>query len=136
MIKKVTPSLLFMFIYLSLVQDALAQNIKITQPSNTGVVVGGRTGSSIVQGVFNSIVTIIFSVAILAFIIMLVWGAFDIIVSGGNKDKIQAGRKRITTAIIGIIVLAFAFFIARVVGDIVGIKIGPNTPLQLPKLLP
>lgn len=133
--KKITSSVLFLFIYFSLVSDVFAQDLKIVQPSGTGVSVGGRTGSSIVQNIFNSVVQIIFSVAIVAFIIMLLWGALDIILSGGNKDKVQGGRKRITTAIIGIIVLSLAFFIARVVGDIVGIKIGPTTQLQIPRLL-
>lgn len=126
--------LLVAFAYFNQVSESIAQDIQIKQPPNTGIQVGSRSGSSIAQNVFNSVVQIIFSVAILAFIIMLVWGALDIILSGGNKDKIQAGRKRITTAIIGIALLAFAFFIARVVGDIIGIKI--TGPLTIPSLLP
>jgi quinol-cytochrome oxidoreductase complex cytochrome b subunit len=122
------------FVYFIQASESFAQELKITQPPNTGVQVGGRSGSVIVQNVYNSVVTIIYSVAILAFIIMLIWGALDIIVSGGNKDKIQAGRKRITTAIIGIAVLAFVFFIAQVLGFILGINL--TGPIQIPSLLP
>jgi hypothetical protein len=134
MIKKTNFTLLLLFTHFILVSETFAQEIKIIQPSGAGVAVGGRSGSVIVQNIYNSVVTIIYSVAILAFIIMLVWGALDIIVSGGNKDKIQAGRKRITTAIIGIAVLAFVFFIAQVLGFILGINL--TGPIQIPSLLP
>lgn len=129
--KQISSSLLFLFIYLTLYQEAFAQDLKVVQPSGTGIRPVG-SGSSIIQKVYDSVITMIYSVAIVAFVVMLAWGALDIITSGGNKDKVQAGRKRITTAIIGITVLAFAFFIANVVGTIVGINV--TGPLKIPRL--
>ncbi len=122
-------------LFMIFTDEALAQNgvIRITQPGDTGVQVGARTGSTLAQTLYNNAIVILFSISILALIIMLVWGSFDWIVSGGDKDKIKGAQKRITTAIIGVFVLAFAFFIAQVLGQIIGINI--LGPLQIPSLL-
>lgn len=72
---------------------------------------------------FGNAIKIIFVVAALAVLIMLIWGAFQWIVSGGDKEKVQHARDRITNALIGLAVLALAFFIARVVGSIVNINL-------------
>ena len=126
--------LLLTQIYLSQAGESFAQEIRIIQPPNTGLRPEGRTGSALAQSIFDSIVTIIYSVGFVAFIVMIVWGGLDWILSGGDKDKIKSAQKRITTAIIGIAVLAFSFFIARVVGDLLGIKVLES--VQLPSLLP
>ncbi len=71
----------------------------------------------------SNILTIIFVVAALAVLFMLVWGAFSWITSGGDKDAVGGARKRIINALIGLAVLALAFFITRVVGQLVNIDI-------------
>lgn len=52
---------------------------------------------------------------------MFVWGAVDWILSGGDKEKIASARKRITTAIIGLVLLSLTFVVMVVVGQILGI---------------
>jgi hypothetical protein len=54
--------------------------------------------------------------------VMIVWGGFEILTSasGGKKD---AGRQRVTTAVIGFILLFGAFWIAQILEVIFGIKI-------------
>ncbi len=70
--------------------------------------------------------TLIFSVAALAVLVMMIWGGWEWITSGGNKDKIDAARKRIVNALIGLAILAIAFFVVRVVGNIIGFNILGN----------
>jgi len=126
-------SLPLLLLFLIHVEDAFAQGIKIEQPPNTGFQVGSQTGSQIAQKLFSNTITIIFSIASLAVLIMLVWGSFDWITSAGDKEKIKSARTKITTAIIGAVLLSLSFFIARVLGDIIGIKFLGE--LKLPSLL-
>ena len=54
-----------------------------------------------------------FSVAAAAVVIYFLWGAFNILKSGGNKEEMAAARGMITHAIIGFIILIFAFLILQ-----------------------
>ena len=54
---------------------------------------------------------------------MLITGAFNWITSGGDKENVGKARSRIINALIGLLVLALAFLIARVAGQIVHIDI-------------
>jgi hypothetical protein len=71
--------------------------------------------------VFSSIslvVNWIFLALIVVSVLMGVYGAFEIVTSGGNAEKVEAGRKLILYAIIGL-VIAFLIrsipFIARTI---------------------
>lgn len=65
---------------------------------------------------------IFFSVAGIAVLIYLLWGAFDWITSGGDSDKVAAAQSKMTNAVIGIIMVIVALTIfSVVVGDILGI---------------
>lgn len=61
----------------------------------------------------SRLVPAIFSVAASLVIIYFLWGAFKYLVSGGDKEEVQNARNMITHAIIGFIVLIFAFFILQ-----------------------
>lgn len=66
---------------------------------------------------------VVFVIAALLVLFFLVWGAFDWITSGGDKEKVGGARKKIFAAIIGLVLLALAFLITRVAGQIVNIDI-------------
>ena len=72
---------------------------------------------------------IVFIAAALAVLIYLVIGAFKWITSGGDKDAIGKARGTIVNALIGLAILALAFFITVLFGEIVGINI-----LSLPRI--
>ena len=65
-----------------------------------------------------------FSVGIgggIAFLLMI-FGAFQIILSAGNPDRVKAGKEMITSAIAGLLLIIFSIFILRVIGyDILAI---------------
>ncbi len=63
----------------------------------------------------GSIVTAIMAIAVLAVFIFLVIAAFDYVLAGGDKGKLESARNKITQSIIGIIVLASVFVIMQIV---------------------
>lgn len=58
----------------------------------------------------------------------LIWGGFDWILSQGDSGKVEAARKKITHAIIGLMLLASAAAIFFLVQSFLGIDVLKNTP--------
>lgn len=73
-----------------------------------------------------------FSLGLLVVLVMLIWGAFEWITSGGDKDAVSKARNRIINALIGLAVLAVAFALARVAGQFTGLNI-TNIVIPTPK---
>lgn len=61
----------------------------------------------------SSLLNIIFSIATVLAFIWLVWGAFQYITAGGDKQKLSQARSRVTWAIVGLLLIALAFLVAQ-----------------------
>lgn len=59
----------------------------------------------------------------LAFILYFMIGGFKWITSSGDKNKAEEAKTELTQAAIGLIVVAVSYFIAGIVGGVVGIDI-------------
>jgi ABC-type multidrug transport system fused ATPase/permease subunit len=66
-------------------------------------------------------VGVMFMVAVGAVFAYLMWGAIDIITANGEKSRVENGRKKIVFAIMGLIVVAGAFAVWRVVLSLTGV---------------
>lgn len=64
---------------------------------------------------------IMYAFAGMAVLFFIVWGAFDFITSGGDKEKIAGARRKIVNALIGLALLALAAFIVSLFGQVIGI---------------
>ncbi len=72
-------------------------------------------------------------VATLTMLIYLLWGAYDWIISGGEKEKITKARSKMTNAVIGLLfVFAMLALYNLVTSDI--LKIFPNWGIRIPQL--
>lgn len=80
---------------------------------------GGAAGLS---SFLSTIIRLIYTAATIVFVFMVVISAFQWILSGGDKEAVAKARGRLTYAIIGIVLLAFAFFIMNIIGSITGFK--------------
>jgi hypothetical protein len=83
---------------------------------------------------FGSLLTtsigFIFVVACIIFVFMFLWGAVQWIASGGDKGNVESAKGRITSALIGLVVLFSTFAIASLIEaftqvNILTIDIGP-----------
>lgn len=88
-----------------------AQNITITKPT---------VGFATLGDFLSKILTFAFLIAIFVILVMLIWGAFEWITSGGDKEAVGKARGRIINALIGLAVLAVAFALARVAAQFLG----------------
>ncbi len=100
-------------------------NIQIAEPE-AGISPNADPGK-----VLSNVITIVFVVAALVVLFMLIFGAFEWITSGGEKEAVGKARGRIMNALIGIAILALAFLLVRLVGQVINIDL---TNLTLPTL--
>lgn len=78
------------------------------------------TGAGGISKFLSNFIGLIYTVAAIVLIFMLLWGAFDWMTSGGEKDKLQAAQSKIINAIIGILLFAVAFAVIAVLGQFTG----------------
>lgn len=107
---------------------AIAQNIEIQPP---GKAQGKIFGYSDLGKFVSNVLTLAFSIALLVVLAMLIWGAFEWITSGGDKEAVGKARNRIVNALIGLAVLAVAFALAAVAGQFLGFKL-TEIPIPTP----
>jgi len=61
-------------------------------------------------------------IAIIWFVFVLITGAIGWIGAGGDKTAVEAARKKITTGLIGLVVVIAAIFIISLMGKLIGIE--------------
>lgn len=81
----------------------------------------GRGGEGI-GNLLSRLIELLYIVAGIVFVVMILIGAFQWIVSGGDKDALSKARSRVVHAIAGITLLALAFVIIKLVGQITGFE--------------
>lgn len=80
-------------------------------------------GYSSLGNFINNVIQLVFAVAAIIVLAMVILGAYEWIVSGGDKEAVGKARNRILNALIGLAVLAVAFALTRVVAQFTGIDI-------------
>jgi len=80
------------------------------------------TGAAGVNFLIDNIVAIFFSAGTIAFVLMFVWGAVQMILSGGDKEAIAKARARITWAIVGVALMALSYLIFALLQYVTGFK--------------
>lgn len=60
-------------------------------------------------------------IAVIWFVFTLITGAIGIMTAGGDKAAMESSRKRITSGIIGLVVVIAAIFILDLIGFLLGV---------------
>ena len=79
--------------------------------------------------ILSGLLNIVFYLAVFLAFYFLVWGAFQYILAGGKKEELAKARQRITWALVGLVIVFLAYFIAQYAGEIFPAKGGsPFSP--------
>ncbi len=81
------------------------QTVKISNPIGTDSI------PVLIARVINAFLGIVGSIAFL----MFVWGGFNWLISGGSSEKIEKGKKAMTYAVIGMIIVFSSYALVRFV---------------------
>ena len=117
MLKKTAATITSLYYLASATIASAAVDVGITPPRQ------GINPATPPGRVLSNALTIIFVVAALLVLFFLIIGAFQWITSGGDKEKVGKARGTIINALIGLAILALAFLIVRVVGQLLNIDI-------------
>lgn len=79
--------------------------------------------SYVIQKFLVNFIKLSFVIASVVFLFMLVWGGIEYISAGGDKERLGNSTKRITNALIGIVILLGSYAIFKLVNLIFGINI-------------
>lgn len=80
-------------------------------------------GFSNVGSFINNAITLAFVVAMIIVFVMLVWGAIEWMLSGGDKDAVGKARGKIIHALVGLAILAVAYAILTLVASFLGVSL-------------
>lgn len=81
------------------------------------------TDFSTPAGIVNRLLLFAFPIAGMILFIMIVWGGFEMLTGAASKKSLDAGRQRITAAIIGFIILFSSFWFAQILEAVFNIRI-------------
>jgi len=74
----------------------------------------------------NSALNFVMVIAALLVFMYLIWGGIEWITSGGDKGKTESARNKITSAVIGLIVVAASYAILQLTLNFLGFTGGLN----------
>ncbi len=103
-----------------MIKEVFAQPkpIGFPQPSGFGVQVGKENVGPLFGTVVRNGIRLAFTIAAIAVLIMFLWGTIDWIFSGGDKEKVASARKKIISAIVGLVLISLTFVILGALGQI------------------
>jgi len=103
-----------------MVKKYLAQNISIGGQD----IQGPLQGINNIGDVVNRVMAFVIPLAAVILIFVLIWGGFDFMMSQGNPEKVKSGRAKITTGIVGFILLAVSYLVVRFISSVFGLGEG------------
>ncbi len=98
----------------------LAQRISIRGQPIEGPLKGINTVGDLVNTLMNFLVPL----AGVILLLVLIWGGYDLMMSGGNPEKVKSAQAKITTGVIGFVLLVLAYLIVRIISYIFGLQTG------------
>lgn len=66
---------------------------------------------------------LVFPIAGIILFLYLIWGGFDYLTSMGDPKKAEAGKNKITSAIIGFVIIFAAFWIVQILDYVLKLKV-------------
>lgn len=128
-IRKILPVLFVLFLFLYLIpytlylvhaaepdQDPCKSETRTTSTTAKGIDIGSIFGFGDITSLgcgISRLIKPLFSIASFLVILYFLLGAFRFLKAGGNKEDMDAARQMISHAIIGFVILMFAFFILQ-----------------------
>ena len=96
------------------------------------VTAGNFFGFTCIANLISNVVSIALVIALIIFFVYLVMGGIEWSASGGDKAKVEGAQKRITNALIGLVIVASSYAIFTLVLTFFGVnlsKICTNDPV-------
>jgi len=102
--------------------------VKTIYAADTEINIIGRGGAEEVQDLsigsfISAAIGAAFGIAGILVFAMLIWGGISWVTSGGDKEKTESARNRITNALVGLAIIAASWAIIKLLEAFLGINI-------------
>jgi hypothetical protein len=105
-------------VYADQIGECLSQGSDLTVGSGSDCDPGDTSvGTQRIQDIVTFIINIFSVIVGIVAVIMIIWGGFKYITSGGDSGNITSAKNTIIYAIIGLIIVALAQFLVKFVLD-------------------
>jgi len=84
---------------------------------------GSEEAPTLFNQLFSTVVGVMTVIGFVWFVIQFLLGAVGVITSGGDKAALESAKKKLSTGIIGVVVVIAAIFIIDLVGYILGVNL-------------
>lgn len=91
---------------------------------NGNLIEGPLKGIDTLADLINIIVKFVYPFAGILLFIYLVWGGYDYLLSQGNPEKVKGAQGKLTSAIIGFVLLFISYILVRIIALIFGLNSG------------
>ena len=69
----------------------------------------------------NRIIQFLIPLAAVILLVVFIWGGYDYMMSQGSPEKVKSAQAKITTGIIGLVLLLVSYVIVRLISQIFGL---------------
>jgi Type IV secretion system pilin len=73
------------------------------------------------ESIFSNLVSVAIGLAGIAFFVMFVVGGFNYLTAGGDEGKVAGAKKTLTYAIAGLVLIALAYLIIKLIAQFTGV---------------
>ncbi len=93
-----------------------------------GQVTGGPDTGAELVGLIKTIANWFAAIFFIVAVIFIILAAFSYLGAGGDEEKIKSAKQKLVYAVVAIIVAALAFFVPKIVLDILNIEVKETPP--------
>lgn len=76
-----------------------------------------------IEDVFTNVISVIVGLGFIVTLVMLIWAGFKYLTSGGEPKAVQAAHQTVTWALLGILFLAIAWLVLKLVEAFTGVPV-------------
>ena len=104
--------------------SSATQQIRSQIDSAVGLNIGGKSSATLKLGdILSALLPYLYVAGGFILFIMMIWGGFEMLTGATEQKSQEAGKQRITAAVIGFILLFVSYWIAQILQIIFGIRI-------------
>lgn len=75
------------------------------------------------RGIINNLLPYLFTFGGIILLVMIIWGGFEMLTGAADPKSQEAGKQRITNAVVGFALLFTSYWLAQLVETIFGVSI-------------
>ncbi len=85
---------------------------------------GPLQGISTIGDLISRVSSFLFPIAGIILLVVFIWGGYDFMMSQGSADKIKGAWAKLTTGVIGFVLLALSYLLVKLIERIFGLNTG------------